>query len=456
MKITESRIRRIIREELLREFSRPPTPAEIRAAAAAVQAFNAATVAKNVTPVGIGITIAAAIGVAGAYAYLDSIDSDPNIDASREKSEIEDMALSIRTGAVDQYGYRKDSGIPAPPGVARLPPNMGRPVRGPDWHTWTKGYTAGINGERYSPEGEPRVYADGYTDGLAMKTRESTVADFQDAISDINPGELVSYDSEESSAYRGQSSLRTLEDTEEDGDIYVKIEKRTQRGPSARITVYKKSGDTGPTRPDQELATILIGPVRPIRKNRSGPCLGSWLVKWSKALPGWGPLVYDVAIEVASILAEGLTADSSAVSPSAKNVWDIYLKNRSLATSGTPLEIVDLDDAYAKFITPSSTSDDCERVPVRTHYPSYVGVANSYWDNSTPFDENLPDENMINDFGDPPEGTQSPRKFTKDFEEFYRDTGITKMFSVSGHPTIDRLKASGNLEITHPELMDLI
>ena len=111
---------------------------------------------------------------------------------------------------------------------------------------------------------------------------------------------------------------------------------------------------------------------------------------------------------------------------------------------------------YAKFITPSDTSDDCNRVPVRTHYPSYLGVPNSYWDTSMPFDENLPDANMINDFGDPPEGTQSPKRFTKGFEKFYKGTGITKMFSVNGHPTIDRLKASGNLEITHPELSYLV
>ena len=348
MKITESRIRRIIREELLREFSRSPTPSEIRTAANAVRSFNIATSAKSVTPAGLAAQLLAVVGVEVALWFLNS-------DSAKEMLSPEDIEDTINEV-------------------------------------------------------------------------ESTPAD------SIKP-----------------TTRKNVEDIEDDDDIYVKIEKRTQRGPSARITVYKNEGGD-----DQELATVLIAPPSPSGNNTEGPCLGSWHVRWSKALSGWGPLAYDVAIEVASILAQGLAADSRAVSPSAKNVWDIYLNNRSLATSGTPLEIVQLDDAYAKFITPSDTSDDCNRVPVRTHYPSYLGVPNSYWDTSTPFDENLPDANMINDFGDPPEGTQSPRKFTKDFEEFYRDTGITKMFSVSGHPTIDRLKASGNLEITHPELSYLV
>lgn len=359
MKITESRIRRIIREELLREFSRTPTPSEIRAAANAVRSFNIATSAKSVTPAGLAAQLLAAVGVEVALWFLNS-------DYAKKMLSPEDIEDTINEV-------------------------------------------------------------------------ESTPAD------SIKP-----------------TTRKNVEDIEDDDDVYVKIEEYGSKG-KVRITVYKKSGDTfvdiyqpAPNK-DQELATIIVGSLSRNLANRGGPCLGSWEVKWSKASPGWGPLVYDIAIEVSSILASGLASDTSGVSPSAKKVWDTYLKKGSLATSpGTSLQVSDLDDAYTKFITPSNTSDDCERVPVRTHYPSYVGVPNSYWDTSVPFDKDLPNANMAHEFGDPPEGTQSPKRFTKDFEEFYRGTGITKMFSVNGHPTIDRLKASGNLEITHPELSYLV
>ena len=54
------------------------------------------------------------------------------------------------------------------------------------------------------------------------------------------------------------------------------------------------------------------------------PCLDAMMVAHSSTAIGWGPLLYDVAIEVATIMAGGLVSDRSMVSSSAYKVWDFY------------------------------------------------------------------------------------------------------------------------------------
>jgi len=60
-----------------------------------------------------------------------------------------------------------------------------------------------------------------------------------------------------------------------------------------------------------------------------GNCGGALVVVDSGAEKGWGPLLYDVAIEYATIHGGGLISDRGVVSPSAHKVWDYYLNNRS-------------------------------------------------------------------------------------------------------------------------------
>lgn len=56
---------------------------------------------------------------------------------------------------------------------------------------------------------------------------------------------------------------------------------------------------------------------------------GAWVVRDSTAVGGFGPLIYDVAIEWCSLNGGGLTADRSSVSPEARKVWTYYMNNRS-------------------------------------------------------------------------------------------------------------------------------
>ena len=62
------------------------------------------------------------------------------------------------------------------------------------------------------------------------------------------------------------------------------------------------------------------------------------MISWSGATSGYGPMLYDLAMEWATANGGGLIADRSTVSDEARAVWDYYLNNRS------DIEIVQLDD----------------------------------------------------------------------------------------------------------------
>jgi hypothetical protein len=64
-------------------------------------------------------------------------------------------------------------------------------------------------------------------------------------------------------------------------------------------------------------------------ENTEGACDGAWVISSTEATKGWGPLLYDIAIEWATENGEGLTPDRFAVSPDAAKVWDYYLTKRS-------------------------------------------------------------------------------------------------------------------------------
>ena len=60
-----------------------------------------------------------------------------------------------------------------------------------------------------------------------------------------------------------------------------------------------------------------------------GNCGGAWMVGGAFAESGWGPLLYDVAIEWATENAGGLISDRGSVSLEAQQVWNYYLNNRT-------------------------------------------------------------------------------------------------------------------------------
>jgi len=95
-----------------------------------------------------------------------------------------------------------------------------------------------------------------------------------------------------------------------------------------------------------------------------GKCDGAGVVIGSEAHPsGWGPLLYDVAMEYATMKGGGLIADRSIVSADARRVWDYYLNNRSDVTA------YQLDD-LGNTLTPQE-EDNCDQKVARRPYEPY-------------------------------------------------------------------------------------
>ena len=82
-----------------------------------------------------------------------------------------------------------------------------------------------------------------------------------------------------------------------------------------------------------------------------GECGGAWEVFHTEATQGWGPMLYDVAMEYATQNGGGLISDRSAVSPAARKVWDYYFSNRGDVTG------IQLDDKF-NTLTPEE-EDNC-------------------------------------------------------------------------------------------------
>lgn len=87
-----------------------------------------------------------------------------------------------------------------------------------------------------------------------------------------------------------------------------------------------------------------------------GACGDAYMVQWAGAVKGWGPLLYDVAVEVATKLGGGLMADRHSVSPDAHAVWQYYVTRRT----DVKVHQLDTTDPEAK-LTPRDPSDDCDQ-----------------------------------------------------------------------------------------------
>jgi len=99
----------------------------------------------------------------------------------------------------------------------------------------------------------------------------------------------------------------------------------------------------------------VMGEVQIVPSNYSpkdGPCDGAYQVKWAIATEGWGPLLYDVAIEYATKYGNGLISDREEVSDDARAIWDYYLGQRSDVDN---YQLDDLTDT----LTPEIDVDNC-------------------------------------------------------------------------------------------------
>jgi hypothetical protein len=91
-----------------------------------------------------------------------------------------------------------------------------------------------------------------------------------------------------------------------------------------------------------------------------GSCGEAWRIASSHASSGWGPLLYDVAMEYATMNGGGLTADRGSVSKDAYAVWNHYLNSRGDVSSN---QLDDLDNT----LTPKIDSDNCAQEVPKLH-----------------------------------------------------------------------------------------
>ena len=91
-----------------------------------------------------------------------------------------------------------------------------------------------------------------------------------------------------------------------------------------------------------------------------GECGGAWEVYHAEATQGWGPMLYDVAMEYATQNGGGLISDRNSVSPAARKVWDYYLSNRGDVTG---IQMDDLENT----LTPEDEDNCIQRVASYTN-----------------------------------------------------------------------------------------
>tara|TARA_R100000008_G_scaffold70185_1_gene47740 strand:- start:210 stop:908 length:699 start_codon:yes stop_codon:yes gene_type:complete len=161
-------------------------------------------------------------------------------------------------------------------------------------------------------------------------------------------------------------------------DLAIRVEKRNEwsglHAEGARVYYVRleEGGlETLTTPGDEGEDTNIPETVYPkgyveIFRNKSprdiGECLGGWSVYASEAKQGWGPLLYEVALEWSSQNGNGLTSDRNIVSSYAEAVWDKYAARSDV--DANQMDILHPDwDPFPDYpqLTPDDPSDDCDQ-----------------------------------------------------------------------------------------------
>ena len=146
-----------------------------------------------------------------------------------------------------------------------------------------------------------------------------------------------------------------------------------------------------------------------------GECLDGYVVTWAHVddeHKGWGPILYDVAMELATQAGSGLLSDRNNVSYEASSVWQYYASKRE------DVEAVQLDD-FDGNLTPEIEEDDC----LDTMVYSGRGIeGGDFWD---------------------PENEETPwDPYGKDI---LLQSPLSKLYRSTGTPTLNMLRSAGKL-----------
>ena len=143
-----------------------------------------------------------------------------------------------------------------------------------------------------------------------------------------------------------------------------------------------------------------------------GQCMDAYAITWvSVEEKGWGPFLYDLAMEYATLQGSGLTSDRETVSYQANKVWSYYLANRG------DVEAVQMDDLEDR-LTPDTGFDNCQQTLAYER-----GVEDgSFWD----------------EFGDMEETPWDPYG-----KEVLEKSPLSKMYRWKGPANLAAIKAMG-------------
>ena len=149
--------------------------------------------------------------------------------------------------------------------------------------------------------------------------------------------------------------MKTIDDLP--GGVKVEV---TDYGDSVLIALSSSYDKSRNRKPD---GRIMIGEPDDV-----GACGGAWVIKMVAADPGWGPFMYDIAMEWATMNHNGLAPDRDEVSADARRVWNYYFNRR--AGKGGDVVAHQLDDEKA------DTEESC----VQTLPRKFEG--DDYWKDS--------------------------------------------------------------------------
>ena len=121
------------------------------------------------------------------------------------------------------------------------------------------------------------------------------------------------------------------------------------------IPPVAKSGENNP----------IYGDVTFNLKSTHLECDNSSVIAVTEVADGWGPMLYDIAMEIGTMRANGLTPDRRSVSPEAQDVWWNYLNMRP------DVKAHQLDNEYNE-LTPKD-SDNCVQMMSRERAEDYGG-----------------------------------------------------------------------------------
>lgn len=133
-------------------------------------------------------------------------------------------------------------------------------------------------------------------------------------------------------------------------DVYVKV---FHNGRKVTVAFSDKDGNRFrqfDTKTFEE--NPIWGSVSFLEKDKNKPCDQSAVIAITDVADGWGPLLYDIAMEVATMRSNGLAPDRFIVSGPAYKVWDYYLNKRTNTKDNQ------IDDENNQFDVKSHQLDD--------------------------------------------------------------------------------------------------